>query len=60
MKVVGGSLSGIFMVSSTLALTKMSLDHTFSTASRFTIHRLTLDSNDATGTTYMLDVDRWQ
>ena len=55
MKVVGGSLSGMPGIVNIGFNENVAWTHTFSTASRFTIHRLTLDSNDATGTTYMLD-----
>lgn len=55
MKVVGGSLSGMPGIVNIGFNENVAWTHTFSTASRFTVHRLTLDTNDASGTTYMLD-----
>ncbi|MDT7526516.1 penicillin acylase family protein [Pseudidiomarina sp. GXY010] len=55
LKVVGGSLSGMPGIINIGFNEDVAWTHTFSTASRFTIHRLTLDTNDSTGTTYLLD-----
>ncbi|MGQ4277148.1 penicillin acylase family protein [Pseudidiomarina sp. E22-M8] len=55
LKVVGGSLSGMPGIINIGFNEDVAWTHTFSTASRFTIHRLTLDSNDDEGKTYMLD-----
>jgi len=55
LKVVGGSLSGMPGVINIGFNENVAWTHTFSTASRFTVHRLTLDPNDASGTSYMLD-----
>lgn len=55
LKVVGGSLSGMPGIVNIGFNENVAWTHTFSTASRFTIHRLTLDPNDASGTSYMLD-----
>lgn len=55
LKVVGGSLSGMPGIINIGFNENVAWTHTFSTASRFTIHRLTLDPNDASGTSYMLD-----
>lgn len=55
LKVVGGSLSGMPGIVNIGFNENVAWTHTFSTASRFTIHRLTLDSNDSEGKTYLLD-----
>lgn len=55
LKVVGGSLSGMPGIINIGFNENVAWTHTFSTASRFTIHRLTLDPEDETGTSYMLD-----
>src|SRR5690554_1331811 len=57
LKVVGGSLSGMPGIVNIGFNEHVAWTHTFSTASRFTIHRLTLDPSDPNGTTYMLDGD---
>lgn len=55
MKVVGGSLSGMPGIVNIGFNENVAWTHTFSTAARFTIHRLTLDTSDNDRTTYMLD-----
>ncbi|KFZ29235.1 penicillin acylase [Pseudidiomarina atlantica] len=55
MKVVGGSLSGMPGIVNIGFNENVAWTHTFSTASRFTVHRLTLDTNDSEGKTYLLD-----
>ncbi|CAB0151717.1 Acyl-homoserine lactone acylase PvdQ [Pseudidiomarina piscicola] len=55
LKVVGGSLSGMPGIINIGFNENVAWTHTFSTASRFTVHRLTLDENDAEGKTYLLD-----
>lgn len=55
LKVVGGSLSGMPGIINIGFNENVAWTHTFSTASRFTVHRLTLDPNDPSGTSYMLD-----
>ncbi|PTB90395.1 acylase [Pseudidiomarina aestuarii] len=55
MKVVGGSLSGMPGVVNIGMTEHMAWTHTFSTASRFTVHRLTLDTSDPDRKTYLLD-----
>src|SRR5690554_3810342 len=55
LKVVGGSLSGMPGIINIGFNENVAWTHTFSTASRFTIHRLTLDPEDASGTSYLLD-----
>lgn len=55
MKVVGGSLSGMPGIINIGFNENVAWTHTFSTAARFTIHRLTLDTSDSDRTTYMLD-----
>lgn len=55
LKVVGGSLSGMPGMVNIGFNENVAWTHTFSTASRFTIHRLTLDPEDASGTSYLLD-----
>ncbi|MDX1705373.1 acylase [Pseudidiomarina sp.] len=55
MKVVGGSLSGMPGIINIGFNENVAWTHTFSTAARFTVHRLTLDTADSDRTTYMLD-----
>lgn len=55
LKVVGGSLSGMPGIVNIGFNENVAWTHTFSTASRFTIHRLTLDPENSEGTSYMLD-----
>lgn len=55
LKVVGGSLSGMPGIVNIGFNENVAWTHTFSTASRFTVHRLTLDTENPERTSYMLD-----
>lgn len=55
LKVVGGSLSGMPGIVNIGFNENVAWTHTFSTASRFTLHRLTLDPDVPQGTSYVLD-----
>lgn len=55
MKVVGGSLSGFPGLINIGYNNDVAWTHTFSTAQRFVIYQLELDTSDATGMTYLVD-----
>ncbi|MFU8783677.1 acylase [Aliidiomarina sp.] len=55
MKVVGGSLSGMPGVVNIGYNENIAWTHTFSTAERFIVYQLELDTSDASGLTYLVD-----
>lgn len=55
LKVAGGSLSGMPGVVNIGFNENVAWTHTFSTANRFVVHQLELDSSDDSGTTYLVD-----
>ncbi|RUO36722.1 acylase [Aliidiomarina shirensis] len=60
LKVVGGSLSGMPGVVNIGYNEDIAWTHTFSTAERFIVYQLELDTSDSTGLTYLVDGEKHQ
>lgn len=60
LKVVGGSLSGMPGIVNIGFNENVAWTHTFSTASRFVLHRLSMDTSDPQRRTYIVDGERKQ